>query len=192
MMYSVVLTCTACFGATVTAGQVSAAPGSQAVSLPISLALDAGEDVASLQFDILFDDGTLALPLVAIGSAAQSAGKELSFFALGLDTVRVVIAGLNQEAIPAGAVAQALFNVGAAAPEELSVVTLGYVVLADPFGSEVDSEVVSGGIDVKVGATPGCHSHGGSATDMAPLGLAVTVLLVLGMGRVRPTGERRR
>jgi len=192
MMYSVVLTCTACFGATLTAGEISAAPGSQGVALPISLALDAGDEVASLQFDILFDGGTLALPLVVIGSAAQSAAKELSYFALGLDTVRVVIAGLNQTAIPEGAVAQALFNVDAAAPEELSVVTLGYVVLADPFGSEVDAEVVSGGIDVKVGATSGCRSPGGSATDLAPLGLAVVVLFVFGMGRVRPAGERRR
>ncbi|NIA15982.1 MAG: hypothetical protein GWP08_18110 [Nitrospiraceae bacterium] len=191
MMWSVVLTYTACFGATLTAGEVPAAPGSQGVALPVSLALDAGEDVASLQFDVLFDDVPLALPQVIIGSAAKNAEKELSFFALGPDTVRVVIAGLNQAAIPEGPVAHALFDVDATAPEELTVVTLGYVVLSDPFGSQVDSEVVSGGVDVKIGATSGCNSPGGSGPDAALLGMVV-VVLAFGMDRRYAAGERRR
>ena len=49
-----------CFAATLTVGQNSAIPTQRGVSVPISLASGAGEQVAAIQFDILFDYAILA------------------------------------------------------------------------------------------------------------------------------------
>jgi len=134
--------------ATLTAGEVAASPGQAGVALPLALSSEQGENVAGIQVDVSFNDSALLLETIEPGEAAVQAGKEVVFNALDEGTIRIIIAGFNQDAIPDGVVAYARFTVDEQAPDGAYPLTLEGLLMAGPFGDPIPSEGVSGRITV--------------------------------------------
>jgi len=141
-----------CRAATLTVGSESAMPGETEVSVPLSLVSGPGEEVSGIQCDILFDADVLSLPKVAAGPAAIAAVKQLSFDNIDDGRVRVIIAGLNQNAVSDGVIAYALFDIADNAPGSEQRVVLDAVLLSSCYGVEVPSEAVSGSITIAGGS----------------------------------------
>ena len=138
----------ACFSATLSMDDVDAAPGEDGLSAVVSLDSAAGDSVSGVQFDIAFDGGAMDVSAVTIGQAAAAADKELSFYRVDADTVRVIVAGLNQTAIADGTVAKASFDVDAGAAPGTYAISLMLVLLSDPYGAPVDVEIFPGSMVV--------------------------------------------
>ncbi len=143
--------------ATLTAGQGSGLPGAADVPVSISLAAAAGQQVAALQFDLLFSSSVLSLPQVSVGAAAQAAGKSVSQSVVRSGRVRVIVAGLNQNAIADGIVAEAHFSIAAAAPDSVEAIAFTGVVLASPAGLSVPASAQAGAVTIGTG-DGGYHS----------------------------------
>ncbi len=182
---SVIAVTASCFAATLTAGQNSAIPTQSAVSVPISLTSGTGEQVAAIQFDILFDYAILTLTDVAAGPATTSAGKDISFSTLEPGRGRAIIAGLNQNVISNGTIAITLFNVSRDAPGGDQSVSLSGVLLSDPNGVAVPSESVSGHISIAAIVPAGANGTRGVLLVCA---VFVAVALIFGGARLWCTG----
>jgi len=139
----------ASFAATTTVGAQNAAPGQSRVRLPVTLALGPGEKVGGLQFDLVFDANALELQEVATGPAAKAASKDVFSSPLSSGRVRVLIAGLNQNTIADGVVADAFFEVASRARAGSLPVAVKSVVLSDPFGNAVPAKRADGAITVR-------------------------------------------
>lgn len=137
------------FAATTTVGAQDAAPGERRVRLPVTLALSPGEEVGGLQFDLVFDANALGLQEVATGPAAKAASKDVFSSPLSSGRVRVLIAGLNQNTIADGVVADAFFEVAARARAGSHPIAVRSVVLSDPFGNAVPTHRADGAITVR-------------------------------------------
>lgn len=98
--------------------------------VPVGLLTRNGETVASLQFELYPGDSALLVDALA-GDAAQAAGKDVIFAQRG-EGIAVIVAGLNQNAIPSGVVAWAVF---AKKPKPQPYIT--NVILSDPRGQAV-------------------------------------------------------
>ena len=186
---SLIMSISTCFAATLTVGQNSAIPTQTGVSVPVSLSSGTGEEVAAIQFDILFDYAILALTDVTAGPAASSAGKDISFSTVEPGRVRVIIAGLNQNVISDGAIANALFNVNRNAPGGEQSLSLSGVLLSDPNGVAVPSEGVSGRISIAAVVPTGANGLRGILLVCA---VFVALALALGGTRLWHTGVKHR
>ncbi len=155
LLLKAVLVGQACISALLTVGSVDAEPGQTGVALPVSLTASQGEEVSAIQFTVVFDSGTLDLPEVVLGPAAQAAGKEIQTNPVSAGKVQVLIAGLNQDAIADGVVASALFDVDAGAAPDSYVVMLESLSLSDPFGAPLDADALGGAIRLPGGEGEG-------------------------------------
>jgi len=165
-----------CLAATLTVGQNSAIPSQNGVSVPVSLSSGSGEQVAAIQFDILFDSAILVLSDATVGPAASSAGKDISFSTVEPGKARVIIAGLNQNVMSDGIIANALFNVNRSAPGGEESLLLSGVLLSDPNGVEVPSESVSGRVSIAaVVPTGGNGARGMTLVCVVFVALALAV-----------------
>jgi len=111
--------------------------GEDYVSIPVTITTDGADQPASLQFDVTYDAANFAVLDVQVGDAAAQAGKSAVFNDSGNGTVTVLVAGLNQNVITDGVVA----NVSLC-PLSQTVDTqtlfLDGVVVSDPFGNPID------------------------------------------------------
>ena len=178
-----------CFAATLTVGQNSAIPTQTGVSVPISLTSGGGEQVAAIQFDILVDYAVLTLTDVAAGPATSSADKDINFSGIEPGRVRVIIAGLNQNVISDGTIANALLNVNRNAPGGEQPLTLSGVLLSDPNGVEVSSESVSGRTSIAAIVPTGANGTRGIIFVCA---VFVALALVFGGARLWRAGLQHR
>lgn len=81
-------------------------------SLTTPIILDAqGQEVSALSSDITYDPTLLGNPKVVIGDSGRQAGKEVIFNEVRPGLLRVGVVGLNQNAIPDGAVVHITFDV---------------------------------------------------------------------------------
>lgn len=135
--------------ATLGLGSANGTPGGAAVVLPLTLAPDTGETVVAFQLDLGFDATFLTLANVTLGPASTAASKTLSVNTLGPGAVRVLVAGINQNAIAAGDVLDVSVQVKAGATGT-SNIALGNVVLADPNGHSVPVTTANGTITADV------------------------------------------
>jgi len=94
--------------------------------------------VASLQFDLQYDPGHFAFVHLMAGPAAISAGKDVLPGAQR-QRLTVIVAGLNQTAIPAGVLAEIYLEILPDAQGEARI-SLGNMVLSDARGGAVDLE----------------------------------------------------
>jgi len=194
-MWAILLTYGASLAAILTGGHNAAFPGQQAVNIPVSLHSGSSEDVASLQFDLVFDGDSLSLPSVIIGPAAQAADKALEFNTINAQTVRVVIAGLNQLPIPDGVIADAYFDVGAGAGPDVYPLIFDNALLSDPYGGPAYPDLEPGSIEVLggegegegEGEPPACGSLAGpnpgkrsGAADVLVMACTLTAVLLAG------------
>jgi len=107
------------------------------ITIPITIIAEPHEQPASLQFDLSFDDTSFALLDVQVGDAAVLASKSVVFSESSPGTITVIVAGLNQNTITDGVVA----NISLCPLNEVADATsLGFdtVVVSDPFGKSVD------------------------------------------------------
>lgn len=142
------LLCCEAFAATLTVGQGSAQPGETAVTVPLTLALSPGDNVAALQADVGFDPDMLSLSSISAGPSATAVNKNVSFSVQAPGSVRLIIAGLNQNAISDGVVANMIFGVMQGTPAGAQAIRLAEVLAADPTGSAVPVSALPGDITV--------------------------------------------
>ena len=178
-----------CFAATLTVGQNSAIPSQPGVSVPVSLSSGVGEQVAAVQFDITFNSAILVLSDATAGPAASSAGKDISFSTVEPGRARVIIAGLNQNIIPDGIIANALFNVNISAPGGEEPVSLSGVLLSDPNGVAVPSESVPGRVSIAAVVPTGGNGARGITFVCA---VFVALALAVGGAKLWHTGVKHR
>lgn len=201
---AVVLSCvTAC----ATAAELSTrmkpgADGQGGVVAEIALNTSPEERVAGLQFDLLFNRDTVALGKVTAGPAAAAASKDV-YCSAQRSGARVIVAGLNQNVLEDGVVAEVCLYASSAA-EKTEPVALTGVVLSDPFGRRVPSRVVPNdenvGADSETEMIPeletartGCFGGIALPERKRPGGFAVTVLFLMAatMLGLRAKGARR-
>ena len=133
-------------------------PGGE-VSVPISLFLSPEEDASAVQFDLLFDAYGLALLEVNPGASALESDKTVGFNLVAEGTVRVVIAGLNQNILSSGTLAEAVFQVPSSPSPVTWCIGLARTVVSGPFGDSLPVEAISGYVAVG-GSAAACESEG--------------------------------
>jgi len=188
-VFSLIVAIETCSAATLTVGQNSAIPTQNGVAVPLSFTAGTGEQVAAMQFDILFDYAILALTDVTAGPATSSADKDINFSAIEPGRVRAIIAGLNQNVISDGTIANALFNVNRNAPDGEQSLSLSGVLLSDPDGAAVPSESVSGRISIAAIVPTGANGTRGILLVCA---VFIAVALIFGGAKLWRTGLQHR
>jgi len=126
--------------ATLTVQTAAAQPDGGSLTLPVVFSAPTGCAVAAIQFDVEYDPALL-MPApsggVLEGAAAKAARKQISFSKTSPGRIRVLVVGLNADAIAGGEVARLNFSISGDAAAAASAVHVGNAVLADPNGSEV-------------------------------------------------------
>lgn len=173
--------------ATLSSADITGLPG-DLVAIPVTLAPNAGEQVAGLQFDLLFDPRVLALRSIDAGAAATQAGKLVSSNPVGNGKQRVIVAGLNQTAIPAGEIVRVAFSLDSQTAPGKYPLTASGLVLSDPAGKRLPGDVAIGAVIVTGDAAPvakpkqqGCGCAAGGETrqaDMITFGIGAWLLAV--------------
>jgi len=167
--------------ATLSAGECSAAPGTPEARIPVVLDVGSGERVGGLQFDLSFDTDVVSLKGVVVGAAAKDARKDIYFSPLPSGSARVIVAGLNQNEIASGLVAEAIFAVPTDVAQGEWAVRLGGVVLSDPFGNRVRVKVVAGSLRVG-GGTKAVGPPAGATHNTGWAAYAVGAAVLVGAG----------
>ncbi len=166
--------------ATLSSPELNARPGEE-VTLAVTLACGAAEQVAGLQFDLQYDASALSIRATEAGTVATAAGKLVSANALGSGRHRVIIAGLNQTGLANGELLRIRFGVSTSAASGRYPLSLSGVVLSDPAGKRLPGDVAVGDVVVSggsVAAVPvpraGCGCMNGGTTAQAGLGDVLT------------------
>lgn len=108
------------------------------IRVPVVIGPLGGESVAALQFDLLFETSQLRFDTVEPGPSALDASKSTHANPIKPGTARIIVAGLNRNALTDGVVAWARFSPAPGAQPPFSV-RLSGVVLSDPYGTAVDA-----------------------------------------------------
>ncbi len=154
----------ASFAATVSVGHVTAGPEHGGAALPLHLDPYLSEEVSAVLVDIAFDSNSLTLSEAIPGPAAAAAGKSVNVVEFSPGVVRVIVAGLNQEAMYEGVVAEVSLLFSPGIPPGFHPVSLGYTELSDPYGSRLEVSTVSGGVYIE---GPEEEGEGEGKTDEA-------------------------
>lgn len=124
----------ATFGAVITLEPAN--PSGGQVSAPVSVAAEPNDDVAGVQFDLIFDPSQYALVDVLMGDSAANAGKDVVFTDAFEGLARVIVVGMNQEVMPDGVVATVVLE-SLNGDTASNAVDIDSVVVSDPFGNRV-------------------------------------------------------
>ncbi len=146
--------CADVFGATIALGNATAFPGFGQATMPVTLSLEPGEDVAGVQWELLFDSTVLNLYDINAGPAATIAGKSVSFSILSPGKVHVLVTGFNAYVIPEGVLVTVSFVVPSGAPGIDQEVILDKVIFAHPYGLDITAEGISGVVTIDEEALP--------------------------------------
>lgn len=130
--------------ATVALGEASAIPGQAQVALPLSVAIPAGEQVSALAVDIQFDTALTTWGSVVLEPGAAALGKQVAANVLAPGRVRLVLYGVDRQALSSGVVGNCLVSVPASAGIGTAVFTLQGALGADPDGRELTLTAVDG------------------------------------------------
>ena len=130
---------------------VGSVTGSAGAAVDLAVAFTAGSTaVSTLQFDLTFPSA-LSYVSVTTGSAATAAGKSASGSIIA-GGVRVLVFGLNQNAIGSGSIATVRLNIaGGTTPGALTVGITG-LVASDPAGTGVTTNGSGGAVTVSAPA----------------------------------------
>ncbi len=133
---------------------VVAADGGLDVS--VNVAPDSGQNVAALQFDLHYDSSQYGFADAISGGAATGAGKDAVVSETEPGTVRVVVAGINQDSFGSGTVATLHFermDKTASSPSFSNSTTLDEVVASGPSGESIEGLDVSANLSESTAAT---------------------------------------
>jgi hypothetical protein len=135
--------------ARLSAGQVSGEPGQAGLVLAIDLTSDPGVEVAALGFDLHYDPAGLIIQDTTAGQAALAAGKQVASSNPAQGTLRVIVYGLNQNAISDGGVVKVTFDIHSEAPPGVLPLTFSDASAASPGASLVALNTLSGSVTVE-------------------------------------------
>lgn len=143
------------------------------IRVPVVLAAPREDGVAALQFDLAFDTAQLAFMSVEAGPSSVAAEKLAQANPLRAGTARVIIAGLNRNALADGIVAWAHFSPapGAHPPFKLG---LGGTVFSDPSGNAIDVETSPDTLTLDPAANVALASDTGAGND-SPSGMEMLI-----------------
>jgi cohesin domain-containing protein len=96
-----------------------------------------GAQVASLQFDLLYDPSVLSITTATAGSGAINASKTLSDKLISPGELRFIISGFNQNVFGRGGVVHLTVQVSNSAPKGPYSLFLCNMVASDPNGRSV-------------------------------------------------------
>ncbi len=122
--------------------------GTQTV-LNTVLSVSNNESVSAIQFDILYNPYACEITTVTAGASSVSAQKQVQYNIVTPGQVRVIIAGLNQNIIPSGSVAQITLQVCASAPAGVYDISLSRTILSSPTGASIPVSVIHGNLTVQ-------------------------------------------
>lgn len=145
-------------------------------TVPFMLAVAAGQTIAAVQFELQYDVALVALGEVRAGAEATRAGKSVSANELEPGRVRIIVAGLNQNALASGELLLADFQVPQTAPSSMALLSVASLVMSSPTGRPVPADAVSGTLRITGSAVPppppppteGCGCLAGSEGDAEP------------------------
>lgn len=150
------------------ANATAESPGS--VRVPVTLAVEPGEAIAGLQFDLLFDAAPLQFTGVETGAAAAAAEKTAHSNQIQPGQLRVVVAGFNRNAIASGETVWVVFSRPPALGDETVSLRMADAVLSDPFGSPVGVRITPDTLILDHGKAVALGTHaGGSAKPVSAL-----------------------
>jgi len=129
------------FGATLSLG--NPATVEDLLAVPVMLTPGSTASVASLQFDLNCNSVYYTIAEVDVGAAAEAAGKQVMFDIQG-NSVRVIVAGFNQDAIASGEVA-VLYLSPESAHAPMGAYGLEDAVLSDPLGRSLPVTIPESG-----------------------------------------------
>ncbi|MGC9052469.1 MAG: cohesin domain-containing protein [Candidatus Hydrogenedens sp.] len=122
--------------------------GTQIV-LNAMLTVSSSESVSAIQFDILYNPDICELITVIAGASSNSAQKQVQYNIVTPGQARVIIAGLNQNIIPSGSIAQITLQVCASTPAGIYDVSLSRAILSSPIGTSVPVSLINGNLTVQ-------------------------------------------
>jgi len=172
------------------------------VLVPVHLAVQPGEAVAGLQFDLHFDADALRFEEVAIGSSARDAEKSTHTNLLRPGVLRVIIVGFNRNAMETGPVADAHFSAIAPAAATTTV-AMSDAILSDPYGTPVSVAIApntavlepSGGtlrVQMATGSTAPARPGDPYGSYRALFTALLCVAAAIAWSRHKPRKRRRR
>jgi hypothetical protein len=142
---SLVLAVSAAQAGKITLGSPVATPDG-GLDVSVNVTPDSGQDVAALQFDLHYDSSQYGFADATAGGAATGAGKDAVVSETELGMVRVVVAGINQDALGSGTVATLHFDrmdKTLSSPSFSDNATLDEVVASGPSGENIEGLGVS-------------------------------------------------
>jgi hypothetical protein len=134
--------------AAITVGTASGLPGA-IVTVPVTFAAGA-TPVSTLQFDLMFPPSIL-YGSTATGAAATAASKTASANPIA-GGVRILIFGLNTNAISSGTIATIQFTISGSAPAGNTPISIAGIVASDPNAAAVATNGTAGYIQVQAPA----------------------------------------
>ena len=127
-----------------TVGTDSALPGND---VDIAINFTAGAtDISTIQLDLTFS-GALSYVSTTTGSAASNAGKSASGSTIA-GGVRVLVFGLNQNAVGSGAIAVVRLHIASGTAPGVLPISIGGISASDPLGNAVSLGGSSGSVTV--------------------------------------------
>lgn len=159
----------------VVANGMAALPG-WSLRIPVSLIKGAGESVAAVQFDLTFDAAVLSVQSVAAGTAAVAAGKDVTYSEVDTGTIRIIVSGLNMNAVPDGTVAYVEFAVASSAEPAFYPVAPVALLASDPLGVSIPVTGTAGALEIRLPVLP--------ALEFPSLLTVACLVLLLGVLRV--------
>lgn len=122
--------------------------GTQTV-LNATLSVSSNESVSAIQFDVLYNPYACEIVNITAGASSVSAQKQVQYNTVSPGQVRVIIAGLNQNIIPSGSVAQITLQVCGSAPAGIYDISLSHTILSSPTGTSVPVSVTNGNLTIQ-------------------------------------------
>lgn len=156
---------------------VSAGPGA---SLIVSALFTPTADVSGLQFDLQYDSTAMSLTAIA-GDALRIAGKSVYSQVLSPNEIRFLIVGLNQNAIPQGALLTFVINVNQSAPVGSYTLALSSLVSATPDGEGAPLSGENGSVDIQPVIQPPLQAAGirnAASLDSGPVAPGEIITLI--------------
>ena len=118
-------------------GTVSGVHGGEVAAAHVSLVSSAGEQVAALQYELVYDADAFAFTHAAAGPAAEQAGKSVLTNVLSPSRVRCIVSGFNRNVIANGEVCTMTLSAAEGIADGAYVLDLENVILSDPEGRPV-------------------------------------------------------
>ncbi len=148
LMSGYISSSTPAYSATLSIENGYADSGTQ-ILLNTLLTVSNNEYISAIQFDILYNPIACEITAVTAGNSSISAQKQVQYNTIASGQVRIIIAGLNQNTIPSGSIAQITFKICASAPAGIYDLLLTRAIASSPTGASVPLSATNGNLSIQ-------------------------------------------